>query len=136
MELYLDSANLDEISEAFGLGFLYGLTTTPTFMHRDGHTDIDATILKLADMVPVLQVEALGKTKSEIVKEAHRLLGLGLDELSVTPSSLPKIKSIIRSVSFKDAKEICNKALLYNSSEQIETFMKSVIEEQLAEQIF
>jgi len=80
MELYLDSANLKEIEEAFKLGFLYGLTTTPTFMHRDGHTDIDATILKLAQIVPVLQVEALGRTKEEIVQEAHRLLGLGLDK--------------------------------------------------------
>lgn len=79
MELYLDSANLKEIEEAFQLGFLYGLTTTPTFMHRDGHTDIDATILKLAKIVPVLQVEALGKTKDEILREAHRLMDLGLD---------------------------------------------------------
>jgi TalC/MipB family fructose-6-phosphate aldolase len=79
MELYLDSANLGEITEAFDLGFLYGLTTTPTFMHRDGHTDIDGTILKLAEMVPVLQVEALGETKAEIVDEAHRLINIGLD---------------------------------------------------------
>src|SRR5690606_27826929 len=79
MELYLDSANLKEIEEAFALGFLYGLTTTPTFMHRDGHSDIDATILKLAKIVPVLQVEALGRTRNEIVAEAHRLLDLGLD---------------------------------------------------------
>lgn len=79
MELYLDSANLKEIQDAFKLGFLYGLTTTPTFMHRDGHTDIDGTILKLAKMVPVLQVEALGKTRDEIVREAHRLVDLGLD---------------------------------------------------------
>lgn len=80
MELYLDSANLQEIEEAFQLGFLYGLTTTPTFMHRDGHTDIDTTILKLADLVPVLQVEALGRKKQEIIDEAHRLLDLGLDK--------------------------------------------------------
>lgn len=79
MELYLDSANLEEIEQAFELGFLYGLTTTPTFMHRDGHSDIDATIVKLSKMVPVLQVEALGKSKGEIVDEAHRLLSLGLD---------------------------------------------------------
>jgi len=32
MELYLDSANLKEIEEGFKLGFLNGLTTTPTFM--------------------------------------------------------------------------------------------------------
>jgi TalC/MipB family fructose-6-phosphate aldolase len=80
MELYLDSANLDEITQAFDLGFLYGLTTTPTFMHRDGHHDIDATIVKLSAMVPVLQVEALGRTRDEIVSEAHRLLALGLDK--------------------------------------------------------
>ena len=80
MELYLDSANLPEIEEAFKLGFLHGLTTTPTFMHRDGHSDIDGTILKLAGLVPVLQVEALGRTKTEIVTEAHRLLSLGMDK--------------------------------------------------------
>lgn len=80
MELYLDSANLQEIEKAFELGFLYGLTTTPTFMHRDGHSDIDATIVKLSRMVPVLQVEALGRTKDEVIQEAHRLLDLGLDK--------------------------------------------------------
>ncbi len=79
MELYLDSANLPEIEEAFKLGFIFGLTTTPTFMHRDGHTDIDATIMRLSKIAPVLQVEALGETKDEIVREADRLLELGLD---------------------------------------------------------
>ena len=34
MELYLDSADLKEIEKAFELGFLTGLTTTPTFMHH------------------------------------------------------------------------------------------------------
>jgi TalC/MipB family fructose-6-phosphate aldolase len=48
-------------------------------MHRDGHIDIDATILKLSKIVPVLQVEALGKTKDEILREAYRLMDLGLD---------------------------------------------------------
>ncbi len=79
MELYLDSANLAEIEEGFKLGFLTGLTTTPTFMHRDGVKDIDGMILKLADMVPILQIEALGETAEEIVAEAHRQLEMGLD---------------------------------------------------------
>jgi len=80
MELYLDSANLSEIEEAFKLGYLAGLTTTPTFMHREGVTDLDATIQKLAKMVPVLQLEALGDSAEEIEAEAHRLLGLGLEK--------------------------------------------------------
>src|SRR5690606_4666684 len=52
---------------------------TPTFMQREGITDIDGMILKLADMVPVLQIEALGQNAEEIVKEARRQLHLGLD---------------------------------------------------------
>ena len=96
MELYLDSANINEIEEAFKLGFLTGLTTTPTFMHRDGVTDIDGLILKLADMVPILQVEALGQTAEEIVAEAHRQLEMGLKkETSVfkIPVSLEGVKA-------------------------------------------
>lgn len=79
MELYLDSADINEIEEAFKLGFLTGLTTTPTFMHRGGITDVDGLILKLAKMVPVLQIEALGNTAEEVLNEARRLLDLGLD---------------------------------------------------------
>ena len=79
MELYLDSADRQEIEEGFGLGILDGLTTTPTFMHRHGIEDVDAYLLELAGLVPVLQVEALGETADEIRAEALRLLELGLD---------------------------------------------------------
>ena len=51
MELYLDSADRQEIEEAFGFGFLDGLTTTPTFMHRHGIEDIDGYLLEIAEVV-------------------------------------------------------------------------------------
>lgn len=96
MELYLDSADLNEIEEAFELGFLAGLTTTPTFMHRHGVTDIDGLILKLSNIVPVLQVEALGKSAEEIYAEAHRLINIGLDpkkSVFKIPVSLEGVKA-------------------------------------------
>lgn len=96
MELYLDSADLKEIEEAFKLGFLDGLTTTPTFMHRGGVTDVDALIVKLSKMVPVLQIEALGNNAEEVVKEAHRQLKLGLDPKRTVfkiPVSLEGVKA-------------------------------------------
>ncbi len=79
MELYLDSANLKEIEEGFKLGFLNGLTTTPTFMQKEGITDIDGTIVKLSKIVPVLQIEALGNSAEEVLAEAERQIKLGLD---------------------------------------------------------
>jgi transaldolase len=96
MELYLDSANLREIEEGFSLGFLNGLTTTPTFMQREGITDIDGMIVKLSKMVPVLQIEALGNTAADVVKEAHRQLKLGLDPKKTVfkiPVSLEGLKA-------------------------------------------
>jgi TalC/MipB family fructose-6-phosphate aldolase len=96
MELYLDSANLKEIEEGFKLGFLNGLTTTPTFMQKEGITDVDGTIVKLSKMVPVLQIEALGNTAEEVLKEAERQLALGLDPKKTVfkiPVSLEGVKA-------------------------------------------
>ncbi len=96
MELYLDSADLREIEEAFKLGFLAGLTTTPTFMHREGITDVDAMIVKLSKMVPVLQIEALGNSADEVLAEAQRQLALGLDPAKTVfkiPVSLEGVKA-------------------------------------------
>jgi len=80
MELYLDSVNLEEIKTAAKLGYLTGLTTTPTFMVKEGIKDIDGQILEIAKHVNILQVEALGDSAEEIVAEANRLIGLGLDK--------------------------------------------------------
>jgi TalC/MipB family fructose-6-phosphate aldolase len=79
MELYLDSIKIEEVREANELGFLYGLTTTPTFMHREGIKDVDSAILSLAKIVNILHVEALGKDANAIIHEAERILSLGLD---------------------------------------------------------
>ena len=101
MELYLDSADMKEIKEAFQLGFLAGLTTTPTFMHRHGITDVDGTIIELSKIVPVLQIEALGRTADEIVAEAYRQDALGLDRKKTVykiPISLEGTKACKRLV--------------------------------------
>ena len=47
------------------------------------------------------------------------LLGMGLDEFSASPSSVPEIKRIIRSVNYKDAKDLSDKILKLDTSEKI-----------------
>lgn len=76
MELYLDSVQFDEIRQAAAMGLLTGVTTTPTFMHRHGITDIDGAIVELSKLVPLLHVEALGNSVEEILAEAERLQSL------------------------------------------------------------
>lgn len=101
MELYLDSVDFKEIEAAFDYGFIRGLTTTPTFMHRHGITDIDGAMVKLSGMVPELQVEALGETPDEILAEAERILSLPLEREPVfkVPISNAGVKACNRLVS-------------------------------------
>ena len=54
------------------------------------------------------------------------LLGLDIDELSVSPSQIPEVKKIIRSVNYADAQKIAEKALQMKTSEQIETYIRNV----------
>ncbi|HZF27614.1 MAG TPA: transaldolase family protein [Gammaproteobacteria bacterium] len=100
MELYLDSVDFKEIEAAFAFGFVKGLTTTPTFMHKHGITDVDGAIVKLSGMVPELQVEALGDTPDAIVAEAERLLALPLEREPVfkVPISNDGVKACNRLV--------------------------------------
>ena len=55
------------------------------------------------------------------------LLGLGLDEFSMTASSIPLIKNILRSVSKVECEEVANKVLTMDTAEEITAYAKSVL---------
>ena len=50
------------------------------------------------------------------------LLGLGLDEFSMSPAAIPEIKYVIRNLRFEDAKEVAKKALTLPTGEEVEEF--------------
>lgn len=51
------------------------------------------------------------------------LVGIGLEELSVSPPSLPMIKETVRSLSFSDARRIADEALEFHTSSQVTSFL-------------
>ena len=55
------------------------------------------------------------------------LLGLGLDEFSMTASSIPLIKNILRSVSKAECEEVANKAITMDKAEEITGYAKYVL---------
>jgi phosphotransferase system enzyme I (PtsI) len=54
------------------------------------------------------------------------LLGMGIDEFSVSPAQLPKIKKVIRSVSYEDAKQVASEILKCGDKESIAKIMKKL----------
>lgn len=61
------------------------------------------------------------------------LVGLGLDEFSVVAAVLPEIKKIIRSIKYKEAKRIAQKALSFSTEEEVEQYLRQVIKEKFPE---
>jgi phosphoenolpyruvate-protein phosphotransferase (PTS system enzyme I) len=59
------------------------------------------------------------------------LLGLELDEFSLSPLAIPQIKYIIRAVNFSDAKSMANEALKLDTSKAVESFMQAKLKEVL-----
>ncbi|MDN5311777.1 MAG: phosphoenolpyruvate-protein phosphotransferase system enzyme [Thermoanaerobacteraceae bacterium] len=62
------------------------------------------------------------------VTAAPILLGMGLDEFSMSASSIPQVKKIIRSLSYDEAKQIAEKALSLEKPEEIREMVEGVIQ--------
>ncbi|MGD0622353.1 MAG: phosphoenolpyruvate--protein phosphotransferase [Thermacetogeniaceae bacterium] len=52
------------------------------------------------------------------------LLGLGLDEFSMSAAAIPRIKKIIRSSSYEESRKIAEKALSMNTAEEVAEYLK------------
>lgn len=63
MELYIDTANLDEIREAHAMGVLDGVTTNPSLVAREGVAFHD----RLADICEIVK----GPVSAEVVSTDH-----------------------------------------------------------------
>ncbi len=55
------------------------------------------------------------------------LLGLGLDELSMSSVSIPRVKKLLRNINFEDAKMIAENVLTYSSASDIRTYLHDAI---------
>ena len=76
MELYIDSANLDHIKEAAGLGCISGVTTNPSLLAKeDPNVDMKDLILDIHKLVGGhLSVEVVSTDTKGMLKEAEDII--------------------------------------------------------------
>ena len=67
-----------------------------------------------------------GEMAGEIIF-AFLLLGLGLDELSMPPPRIPKIKELIRKIRLSDAKDAASKVIDFSTSAEIERYLQDYL---------
>lgn len=75
--MYLDTANLKQISDALETGVLKGVTTNPTILYKEGKPRAEQ--LKAIDELgaPILYAQLVGDTEEEMLADYEELKKLG-----------------------------------------------------------
>ncbi len=93
MKIFLDTANLDQISEASSWGILDGVTTNPTLVSKE-NMKFDALIKKICKIVPgPVSVECVSSRADDLVKEAQTLAKLAENVVVKIPIGIEGLKA-------------------------------------------
>ncbi|MBF0385766.1 MAG: phosphoenolpyruvate--protein phosphotransferase [Candidatus Omnitrophica bacterium] len=94
-------------------------------LYEPGHPGVLRLIKQTIDAAHKqgIEVSICGEMANE-PSLALILLGLGLDELSMSPLSILHIKNMIRSIRYKDTKQLAEKVLQMSTGQEVEDFCK------------
>ncbi len=98
----------------------------------------DPSVLRLIEMVIKaagprnIPVNLCGQMSSNALY-TMLLLGLGLRRLSVTPSTIPEIKKICRTVTIADCEEVTRRAMVMENARDIKSFLKGELKKRVPE---
>ena len=99
-------------------------------LYEPAHPAVLRLIKQVVDVAKSLQIKVsvCGEMAGDPVY-APLLLGLGIDELSMTPPLLPAVKFLIRNTKFSDAKKLADEALRLTDPKKIYALLESFYNE-------
>jgi transaldolase len=94
MKIFLDTANLEQISEAASWGILDGVTTNPTLVSKE-NMEFEPLIRKICKIVPgPVSVECISSGADDLIDEAQNLAKLAENVVVKIPICLEGLKAI------------------------------------------
>lgn len=94
MQLFLDSANIDEIKEALSWGVISGVTTNPSLVAKEKR-DFRTLVKEICDMVPgPVSAEVLSVNFREMVEEARELASIAPNVVVKIPMTKDGLKAV------------------------------------------
>lgn len=110
--MFLDTANIQEIKEAFTLGVLKGVTTNPSILLKEGKTREVIVKEILANSEGIVFVQAAGSTFEEMYADCEEILSLNDKRIALKiPANIPGLKVIKEFKNKEDAPVILATAI-------------------------
>jgi transaldolase len=74
MQIFLDTANIEQIKQGAKLGVIGGVTTNPTLMYKEGLADYEAAVKEICSIIsgPV-SVEVLAEDTNGMLQQARKM---------------------------------------------------------------
>ena len=95
MQIFLDTANIDQIRQAADLGIISGVTTNPSLLSKEGSADYEAVTRQICGIIdgPV-SVEVLSEEADAMVAEARVKASWGANVNIKIPATAEGLKAI------------------------------------------
>lgn len=93
MDLFVDTANLDEIGAAFELGILSGVTTNPSLIAREGGDRLDHLRKICAIVEGPVSAQVVAEDCAGMLSEAEGIVAVGEQMVVKLPCTLEGLKA-------------------------------------------
>jgi len=95
MKFFIDTANLEEIREAYALGLLSGVTTNPTLVAREKNVSFHDRLKEITALVPgSVSAEVIALDAEGMIKEGRELAAIAPNitvKVPMTPEGLKAV---------------------------------------------
>jgi transaldolase len=94
MQLFLDTANIEEIKEAAGWGVISGVTTNPSLIAKE-RRDFRTVVKEITDIVPgPISAEVLSEKAEDMIPEARELSKIAPNVVIKIPMTKEGLKAV------------------------------------------
>jgi transaldolase len=94
MEIYIDTANLEEIRQAAAMGVLDGVTTNPSLVSKEGEVDFHDHLRAICEIVPgPVSAEVVATEHEGMVREAQTLAAVAENIVVKVPCTVDGLKA-------------------------------------------
>ena len=120
MQIYLDSANPEEIEEALSWGVISGVTTNPSLMAKETgrSASLVQRICRIIGGKKPVSVEVLNTVAEDMVKEARRITLLAANIVIKIPMGIEGLKTVYQ-LSQGVERVKCNVTLIFSVNQAI-----------------
>lgn len=74
MQIFLDTANIEQIRQAARLGVISGVTTNPSLVSQEGRADYEVVVKEICSIIPgPVSVEVLVEKTKDMIEQAQKI---------------------------------------------------------------